>query len=190
MTIGVKKVDRNVELTFWEKMYVPEIIRGMYITLRHFFINLYGYVMELFGGRKYRKTMVLYYPEEQPDVPPAYRGRPVLVQGGDGDEKCVACGLCEVACPAKCISIVGAERNNGERYPLTYVLDGSRCIFCGLCEEACPKEAIVMSGEWQDICEYDRSKMIYNKEELLRPESKLETRLNVIRAKYFTGKGY
>lgn len=160
----------------------------MSITLKHFFSNFQGLVKELVAGKKHRKIMTLYYPEEIPTLPPAYRGRPVLVVGENGLEKCVACGLCEVACPARCISIIGAERGEGERYPLSYVLDGSRCIFCGLCEEACPKEAIVMSGEWQNICEYDRSRMIYQKEDLMRSEQALAKRLNTIRNEFF-GKG-
>ncbi len=185
MPIGVKKVKRNAELTIWEKLYIPEVLHGMSITLRHFAQNITGSVLELFGGPKHRKVMTLYYPEESLIPPPAYRGRPVLVVGDNGLEKCVACGLCEAACPAHCISIVGAERNELERYPLSYTLDGSRCIFCGLCEEACPKEAIVMSDEWRNICEYDRNKMIYSKEDLFRREGTLGKRLSVIRADYF-----
>ncbi|VAX23388.1 NADH-ubiquinone oxidoreductase chain I, partial [hydrothermal vent metagenome] len=136
MPIGVKKVHRNAQLTIWEKLYIPEVLHGMSITLRHFAGNITGSVLELFGGPKHRKVMTIYYPEESLTPPPAYRGRPVLVVGDNGLEKCVACGLCEAACPAHCISIVGAERNDLERYPLSYTLDGSRCIFCGLCEEA------------------------------------------------------
>ncbi len=185
MATTVKKVNRSVDLTLWEKMYIPEILRGMSITLKHFAVNLLGNALEVFGGRRERKIQTLYYPEELPNVPIAYRGRPVLVADENGLEKCVACGLCEVACPANCISIIGAERGDGERYPVSYILDGSRCIFCGLCEEACPKEAIVMSGEWQDICEYDRAKMIYTKEDLLRSEKSLKKRIKVLREKYF-----
>jgi len=185
MAITVKKVKREASLTFWERLYIPEILRGMGITLRHFFSNITGLLQEVVGGRKKRRIMTLYYPEEVPVPPPAYRGRPVLVARGDGTEKCVACGLCEIACPAHCITIIGGERENGERYPVSYTLDGSRCIFCGFCEEACPKEAIVMSGEWQNICEYDRSNMLYDKKALLRPERELSRRLTVIREKYF-----
>ncbi|MGK7346309.1 MAG: NuoI/complex I 23 kDa subunit family protein [Candidatus Nitrospinota bacterium M3_3B_026] len=191
MTIGIKKVDRNVKLTFWERLYIPEILRGMGITLRHFFYNMAGFFAELAGGRSKRRIMTMYYPEEKPETPPSYRGRPVLVaRDEDGVEKCVACGLCEAVCPAHCISIIGAERENGERYPESYILDGSRCIFCGLCEEACPKEAIVMSGEYFDICDYDRSRMVYDKKALLRPESALEKRLEVIRERYFNKDRY
>lgn len=185
MATTVKKVNRNVELTFWERMYIPEMVRGMWTTMRHFAVNMGGFFMELLGGKRHRKIMTLYYPEEKPVVPPAYRGRPVLVRGEDGLEKCVACGLCEAACPPQCISIVGGERENGDRYPLSYTLDGARCIYCGFCEEVCPKEAIVMSHDWTDLCQGDRTKMVYGKEELLYPERNLKKRLTLIRSKYF-----
>jgi NADH-quinone oxidoreductase subunit I len=190
MAITVKKVDRNVELTFWERMYIPEMTRGMFITWKHFFMNFAGLMMEIMGGKRYRKIATIYYPEETPPVPVAYRGRPVLVRAESGLEKCVACGLCEVACPPHCISIVGGERENGDRYPISYTLDGSRCIFCGFCEEVCPKEAIVMSHDWKDLCTYDRSKMIYTKEDLLYPERNLKKRLSVIRDKYYSAYRY
>lgn len=186
MATKIKKIRRNVTLTAWEKSYVPEVLRGMGITLRHFFINLWGLILEFFwSGKEDRKIVTVYYPEESVTPPPTYRGRPVLVLGKDGLEKCVACGLCEAACPPHCISIIGGERANGDRYPVKYTLDGSKCIFCGRCEEVCPKEAIVMSDDWRNLCEYDRSKMIYEKENLLVPEEKLARRLAVIREKYF-----
>lgn len=186
MATKVKKVRRNVTLTLWEQSYVPEVLRGLAITLEHFFINFWGLMLEFFwSGKQDRKIVTVYYPEETLIPPPAYRGRPVLVLGADGKEKCVACGLCEAACPPQCISIIGGERGDGERYPVKYTLDGTRCIFCGRCEEACPKEAIVMSDDWRNLCEYDRSKMIYEKEDLLVPEEKLARRIAFIRDKAF-----
>ena len=192
METTVKKVGRAPELTLWERSYLPEILRGMSITLKHFFTNLAALAREfaLAGGRKERTIATIYYPEEQPVVPAAYRGRPVLVQGADGLEKCVACGLCEAACPPHCISIVGSDRENGDRFPETYTLDGSRCIFCGRCEEVCPKEAIVMSGEWQNICEYDRSNMIYSKVTLLRSETSVAKRLDYLRTNAYAKERY
>lgn len=186
MATTIKKVRRGATLTLWEQSYVPEVLRGISITLRHFFVNLTALALELVtGDKKARKISTIYYPEEPITPPVAYRGRPVLVLGADGKEKCVACGLCEAACPPQCIRIVGGERGDGERYPVRYTLDGTRCIFCGRCEEACPKEAIVMSDDWSGLCEYDRSKMVYEKESLLVPEARLARRIAFIRDKQF-----
>ena len=192
MAITVKKIERGEKLTLWERSYIPEMIRGMWITTRHFAENLYSLTAEsvMGKGRSRRTIMTIYYPEEMPVVPVAYRGRPVLVQGADGNEKCVACGLCEVACPPSCISITGGEKKNGDKYPEKYILDGSRCIFCGRCEEVCPKEAIVMSGEWNGICAYDRAEMIYQKEWLLRTEEQVAERLEYIRSNAFSKNRY
>jgi len=187
----IVKVNRNVTLTFWEKLYIPEIIRGLYITTKHFVPNFVSVVRAyVLKKPEERKIMTIYYPEEKPNIPEAYRGRPVLVRGDDGKEKCVACGLCEVACPPKCISIVGAIRKDGTRYPETYVLDGSRCIFCGLCEEACPEEAIVMSHNYENLTELDRGLIIYDKDALLVPEAKLKERLEFIRTRAYSKCNY
>ncbi|MBF0169518.1 MAG: NADH-quinone oxidoreductase subunit I [Nitrospinae bacterium] len=192
MAITIKKIERGPKLTLWERSFVPEILRGMWITSRHFFHNMKTLTQEfaLGGGRSKRSIMTLYYPEERPVTPVAYRGRPVLVRGANGLEKCVACGLCEAACPPHCISIVGAERDNGDRYPTTYTLDGAKCIFCGRCEEVCPKEAIVMSDDWAELCTYDRGEMLYDKERLLRPEASLARRLAFLRNNAFSKARY
>jgi NADH-quinone oxidoreductase subunit I len=191
MAITIKKIER-VDLTLWERSYIPEMLRGMGITTRHFVRNLGTLIQEfvLGGGRGKRTIMTLYYPEERPVVPAAYRGRPVLVRGENGLERCVACGLCEAACPPSCIGITGGEREDGARYPVSYILDGSRCIFCGRCEEVCPKEAIVMSDDWSDLCVYDRSQMIYNKDQLLRPVATLQKRIEYIRTNAYSKARY
>jgi len=186
-----KKLDRNVELTLWEKLYIPEVIRGLTITARHFFPNFFSVFKAYFSGKpEERKIMTIYYPEEKPVIPEAYRGRPVLVRDPDGRERCVACGLCEVACPPHCIHIIGGMRSDGTRYPVSYTLDGSVCIFCGWCEEACPEEAIVMSHEYENLAEHDRSLMIYDKESLLVPVEKLEKRIDFIRRRSFNKCNY
>lgn len=186
-----KKVRKNIELTLWEKLYIPEVIKGMVVTTRHFIVNMVGFIFPPEG--KKRKIFTIYYPEEKLSIHIAYRGRPVLVQREDGKEKCVACGLCERICPAFAISIVGGERVRNveldskseiERYPLTYTLDMSRCVYCGLCEEVCPHEAIVMSDEYQGLAEYDRENMVYPKEKLLVPVAKLQKRIEYVRKIY------
>jgi NADH-quinone oxidoreductase subunit I len=110
---------------------------------------------------------------------------PVLVQLDNGQPRCVACGLCEFACPTDCISIVPGEIEGAriERYPEAFDIDMSRCMFCGLCEEACPEEAIVMSRE-VELATYDRPSMVYEKEQLLVPEGLLKRRLEFLRAEY------
>ena len=129
-------------------------------------MNFVGLFLEEVGGKHYRRIATVYYPEEMPIVPVAYRGRPVLVRSKNGIEKCVACGLCEAACPPNCISIIGGERPNGDRYPDSYVLDGSRCIFCGFCEMACPEDAIELT-EIYDFSNYTRDDLLIDKESLL-----------------------
>lgn len=177
-----KPVRINIELTLWERLYIFEIIRGMYITTQHFFKNMIGFIIPPKGQK--RSIMTVYYPEEKLDLPPAYRGRPLLVMNSDGDEKCVACGLCEKICPANAISIIAEEKNNGDRFPSSYTLDMARCVFCGYCEEVCPKEAIVMSSEYEGLARRNRSNLCFTKDKLLRPEKAVQDRIEYIRGIY------
>ena len=179
MTVRVVKVKRAEKLTFLERLYVPMIVQGLVTTARHFFKNLGGYL------RGKPTTFVVQWPEERVDYADAFRGMPVLVQLDNGQPRCVACGLCEFACPTDCITIVPGELHGAgiERYPEAFQIDMSRCMFCGLCEEACPEEAIVMSRE-VEIGTFDREAMIFDKEKLLVPESMLKRRLDFLRAEY------
>jgi NADH-quinone oxidoreductase subunit I len=178
MTARVVTVRRGEKLNWRERTYLPMIVRGLLTTAAHFFRNLGGYL------RGKPTTFVVQYPEERVDYADAFRGMPVLVQLENGQPRCVACGLCEFACPTDCITIVPGEINAGiERYPEAFEIDMSRCMFCGLCEEACPEEAIVMSRE-VEISTYDRSSMVFDKEKLLVPEPLLKRRLDFLRAEY------
>ena len=172
-------VERRARLTWVERLYLPMIVKGLWVTSRHFFRNLAGFVT----GR--RTTFVVQYPEERVDYPDAFRGMPVLVQLENGLPKCVACGLCEFACPTDCITIVPGELEGMgiERYPEQFDIDMSRCMFCGLCEEACPEEAIVMSRE-VELATYDRGSLHFPKPQLLVPEPLLKRRLDFIRSDY------
>ena len=176
----VIKVKRREKLGVLERLYVPMIVQGLAVTARHFFRNLRGFV-----SGKNREDFVVQYPEERIDYPDAFRGMPVLVQLDNGQPRCVACGLCEFACPTDCISIVPGELEGAriERYPEAFDIDMSRCMFCGLCEEACPEEAIVMSRE-VEISTYDRPSLNFNKEQLLVPEHLLQRRLDFLRREY------
>ena len=179
MTVRVVKVKRAEKLTFIERLYVPLIVKGLWTTGRHFFRNLGGYL------RGKPTTFVVQYPEERVDYADAFRGMPVLVQLDNGQPKCVACGLCEFACPTDCITIVPGELEGAgiERFPDVFEIDMSRCMFCGLCEEACPEEAIVMSRE-VEIATFDRDSMIFHKDDLLVPDTLLKRRLEFLRAEY------
>ncbi|NNL66983.1 MAG: NADH-quinone oxidoreductase subunit I [Myxococcales bacterium] len=175
----VIKVKRHEKLGWLQRLYLPMILAGLATTSRHFFRNLRGFVTG------HRTTFVVQYPEQRLDFPDAFRGQPVLVQLDDGSPRCVACGLCEFACPTDCISIVPGElEGHGiERYPVAFDIDMSRCMFCGLCEEACPEEAIVMSRN-VELATFDRPGMIHDKEALLVPQKLLERRLSFLRAEY------
>ncbi len=153
------------------------IPKGLWVSLRHLFRNLF-----LFA--RGRQDFVINFPEQRLVQPPALRGMPVLVQMANGKERCVACGMCEWACPTSCISIFPAETNDEvERYPDVFDIDMSRCMFCGLCEEACPEEAIVMSRQ-VEIASYSRRGSLWHKQDLLVPAAKLTTRTDYIRSHY------
>jgi NADH-quinone oxidoreductase subunit I len=146
-------------MSFWEKIYFPAILGGMRITFGHLF----------------RKKTTVQYPEVKREFSDIYRGKHVLKRDDEGRERCTACGLCAVACPAEAITMVAAERKPGEehlyreeKYAVVYEINMLRCIFCGDCEEACPKEAIFLTKEIVKS-EYQRDKFIYGKEELVEP---------------------
>lgn len=114
----------------------------------------------------FAKRATIQYPEQRPYLPPRYRGRIVLTRDPDGEERCVACNLCAVACPVGCISLQKAEKPDGRWYPEWFRINFSRCIYCGFCEEACPTYAIQLTPDYE-MGEYDRQNMVYEKENLL-----------------------
>ena len=174
----VVRVRRHERLGWAHRLYLPMIFVGLSTTLRHFSRNLWGYL------RGQPRTFVVQYPEERVDYASAFRGHPVLVALESGEPKCVACGLCEFACPTDCINIVPGETEAGiERHPVVFDIDMSRCMFCGLCEEACPEEAIVMSRD-VELAQYERSPLLLHKKDLLRTEASLARRLDFIRGGY------
>lgn len=149
----------NKKMTFAERLYLPGIITGMAITLKHFF----------------SKKTTIRYPEKKREFSEIYRGKHVLKRDDEGRERCTACGLCAVACPAEAITMVADERKPGEenlyreeKYARIYEINMLRCIFCGLCEEACPKEAIFLTKEIVKSG-YQRDIFIYGKDKLVEP---------------------
>jgi NADH-quinone oxidoreductase subunit I len=114
----------------------------------------------------FRRPVTVQYPDEKPYLPPRYRGRIILSRSPDGQERCVACYLCSVACPVDCIALQATEDEHGRRYPAFFRINFSRCILCGFCEEACPTYAIQLTPDFE-MGEYDRQNLVYEKEDLL-----------------------
>lgn len=138
-------------------MNIKQIISGVGTQLRS---------LAMVFSHSFRPRDTLCYPEEQVPLAPRYRGRIVLTRDPDGDERCVACNLCAAACPASCISLQKAEREDGRWYPEFFRINFSRCIFCGLCEEACPTTAIQLTPDFE-MGEFRRQDLVYEKEDLL-----------------------
>ncbi len=114
----------------------------------------------------FRRRVTRQYPEDKAYLAPRYRGRIILSRDPDGQERCVACYLCAVACPVDCIALQATEDAHGRRYPEFFRINFSRCIFCGFCEEACPTYAIQLTPD-TEMSEYRRHDMVYEKERLL-----------------------
>lgn len=114
----------------------------------------------------FRPPVTVNYPEEAPALPPRFRGRIVLSRDPDGEERCVGCYLCSVACPVDCIALQATEDEHGRRYPEWFRINFSRCIYCGYCEEACPTYAIQLTPDFE-MSEYRRAQLVYEKEDLL-----------------------
>ena len=125
-------------------------LRSMWIVFRHAFA----------------KRVTVQYPEEKPVIAPRWRGRIVLTLDPDGQERCVACNLCAVACPVSCIALQATEDASGRRYPEFFRINFSRCIFCGYCEEACPTYAIQLTPDFE-MSENKRQNLVYEKEHLM-----------------------
>ncbi|HEY6161022.1 MAG TPA: NADH-quinone oxidoreductase subunit I [Bacteroidia bacterium] len=150
------------KMTLWEKMYLPAILSGMGLTIRHLF----------------KKKVTINYPEVKREFAPVYRGMHVLKRDEQGRERCTACGLCAVACPAEAIIMTAAETKPGEeklyreeKYAAVYEINMLRCIFCGDCEEACPKEAIFLTDRIVPS-EYMRGTLNFGKDKLVEPVGK------------------
>jgi NADH-quinone oxidoreductase subunit I len=152
-------------MTWWERAYLPEILRGLFITTGIFLRNMVKWIT----GR--RGAITTYYPEERRlDFAPRNRGKHILTQRPDGSPQCIACNMCATVCPAKVIEIeAGFDENDPAhpKYPIRFEIDYSRCVFCGLCIEACPEDAIRMEPDVPSLVSGNRYEMWLGMEEML-----------------------
>lgn len=136
-----------------DKLYLPQVVMGLKTTFRHIF----------------KKKLTLQYPEQRKSMyVENYRGVHRLNRDEEGRVACVACFMCETACPAHCIHIEGSEAPwpDREKYPVRFDIDELRCIYCGMCEEACPVDAIELTPEYS-LVGLSREEMIFDQAKLL-----------------------
>ncbi|KDQ29526.1 hypothetical protein PLEOSDRAFT_1055514 [Pleurotus ostreatus PC15] len=152
---GPSAIDKAVHLFFF-----TEIIRGMWVVLEQFF----------------REPYTIMYPFEKGPLSPRFRGEHALRRYPSGEERCIACKLCEAICPAQAITIESEARMDGSRRTTKYDIDMTKCIYCGFCQEACPVDAIVETQN-QEFATETREELLYNKEKLLANGDRAEAEI-------------
>ncbi len=168
---------RDVRLSAWQKTYYPELWKGLVVTSRHFFVNMSRHIGRAMGLKTAAPMVTIQYPEEKRWISPRWRGLHRLMLRPDGAPRCVACMMCETACPTECIYITAGESADGriEKYPVAFEIDLLRCCFCGLCVEACPEDAIRMDTGIIDLGGYTRGEFYLDREFLLETKPGLTT---------------
>ena len=141
-------------------LFLTELLSGLWLTLRYF----------------YRPKVTLDYPHEKGPLSPRFRGEHALRRYPSGEERCIACKLCEAVCPALAITIEAEPRADGSRRTTRYDIDMTKCIYCGFCEEACPVDAIVEGPNFEFAAE-TREELLYNKAKLLDNGDRWETEI-------------
>ena len=140
--------------------FLTELVQGMALTLKYFF----------------KPKVTINYPYEKGPISPRFKGEHALRRYPDGEERCIACKLCEAICPAQAITIEAEPRADGSRRTTRYDIDMTKCIYCGLCEEACPVDAIVEGPNFEFSTE-TREELMYDKDRLLANGDRWETEL-------------
>lgn len=149
--------------------YFFEIIRGSWITSRHFLVNMWFHTLKVLGIKtKRRGAVTIQYPEEKKPIAPRHRSLHRMMTRDDGQPRCVACMLCLTVCPSECIYIEASEDADPEvqKYPAKFIIDLSRCCFCGFCVEACPEDAIRMDTGRIELATYSREELLYDLDRL------------------------
>jgi NADH-quinone oxidoreductase subunit I len=163
---------RIEEMSLWERLYFPEVFRGLMVTGYHFWHNLALHTLHRLGVAKdVQAAITVQYPDERAPYPDTFRGRHRLTLKEDRSVQCTACFLCATACPAECIYIEAGEYpdKSVEKYPIRYEIDTLRCIYCGFCVEACPCDAIRMDSRTHPgNLGFSRADFVENKEVLMK----------------------
>jgi len=164
-------VRRPEDLSFSERIFVPEVIRGLLVTGGRFWRNFFLHIAHQFGlARGTEASVTLQYPDQYLKYGAGYRGSHRLTLKDDGSVRCTACFLCATACPARCIHIEAGEHpdTSVEKFPVRYEIDTLRCIYCGFCVEACPCDAIRMDTSVHPrVSGYSREDFIEDKQFLM-----------------------
>jgi NADH-quinone oxidoreductase subunit I len=151
---------KNFLFNTLKSLTLHELLRGMSLTLRYFF----------------SKKITIQYPEQKTPQSPRFRGLHALRRYPNGEERCIACKLCEAVCPAMAITIESEQREDNTRRTTRYDIDLTKCIFCGFCEESCPVDSIVETRQFEYHGE-ERGDLLYTKEMLLEVGKKYEKQI-------------
>ncbi|MDH5257633.1 MAG: NADH-quinone oxidoreductase subunit NuoI [Gammaproteobacteria bacterium] len=155
----------NSAVTYIKSLFLWELLKGLQLTGKYFFA----------------RKITVQYPEEKTPMSPRFRGLHALRRYPNGEERCIACKLCEAVCPALAITIESEQKEDGTRRTTKYDIDLFKCIYCGFCEESCPVDSIVETREFEYVFE-KRGENIMTKELLLDMGDKYESQIAADRA--------